>query len=147
MDKEKLNLVYISLGSNLGDKKDNLDKAINMLHLRIGKVTKQSTYITTKPEDMQNAGDFLNACVEIYTIFNPEELLNQLKKIEFEFGRDPSSKGKYESRIIDLDIIFFNQLIYESNKLKIPHPKYHLREFVLIPLREINCIFLANVIE
>lgn len=126
------------MGSNLGDKKNNLDKAIQLLNSRVGKITKQSKYIITKPVDIQNADDFLNACVEINTVLKPEELLIQLKKIEIELGRNIHSKGKNESRTIDLDIIFFNRLNYESKELKIPHSKYHLREFVLIPLSELD---------
>lgn len=137
MEKEKINLVYLSLGSNLGDKKKNLNKAIDLLNLRVGKITKHSSYITTKAVDMLDADDFVNACVELCTPLKPEELLNQLKKIEIELGRDSNSKGKNESRTIDLDIIFFNQLIYQSEELIIPHPRYHKREFVLIPLIEI----------
>jgi 2-amino-4-hydroxy-6-hydroxymethyldihydropteridine diphosphokinase len=141
--KEELNCVYISMGSNLGDKKDNLDKAINLLNSKVGKVAKQSTYIVTKAVGMQNADDFLNACIELHTSLKPLELLSQLKEIEIELGRQSNSKGKYESRTIDLDIIFFNQLIFSSKELTIPHPKYHLRDFVLIPLLEIN----SNIID
>jgi len=133
-----MNLVYIALGSNLGNKKENLDKAINLLNSSVGKVTKKSTYLVTKPVEMQSDENFLNACIELQTVFNPEELLNHMKNIEIELGRESNSKGKNESRTIDLDIIFFNQLIYNSNELKIPHPRYHLREFVLTPLMEIS---------
>ena len=133
-----MNLVYIALGSNLGNKKENLDKAINLLNSRVGEVTKKSSYLITKPVDMQSDEDFLNACIELQTVFNPEELLNHLKKIEIELGRKSNSKGKNESRSIDVDIIFFNQIIYNSNELKIPHTRYHLREFVLTPLMEIS---------
>ena len=138
MAKEEINRVYISLGSNLGERKENLNKAIDLLNSRVGKVTNQSNYINTKPVDMKNADDFINACIEIQTSYNPLELLSQLKKIEIELGRQSNSKGKNESRTIDLDIIFFNQLIFNSEELKIPHPRYHLREFVLHPLSELN---------
>lgn len=137
MEKDLINLVYLSLGSNIGDKKKYIDKAIDILNTRIGKITNQSKYHTTPAVDMPNADDFVNVCVELQTIFKPEELLNQLKIIEIELGRDKNSKGKNKSRKIDLDIIFFNQLIYCSKDLIIPHPRYHLRKFVLIPLIEI----------
>jgi 2-amino-4-hydroxy-6-hydroxymethyldihydropteridine diphosphokinase len=136
--REEINIAYIALGSNLGDKKSHLDKAIQILNSTIGNVIKQADYIETEPIDMLSKDLFLNTCIELKTPLSAIKLLVELKKIEENFGRNPSSKGKNESRTLDLDIIFFNQLIYSSIDLTIPHPRYHVRDFVLYPLKQIN---------
>ncbi len=138
MGREEINIAYIALGSNLGDKKSHLDKAIQILNSTIGNVIKQADYIETEPIDMLSKDLFLNTCIELKTPLSAIKLLVELKKIEENFGRNPSSKGKNESRTLDLDIIFFNQLIYSSIDLTIPHPRYHVRDFVLYPLKQIN---------
>jgi dihydroneopterin aldolase/2-amino-4-hydroxy-6-hydroxymethyldihydropteridine diphosphokinase len=101
-------------------------------------VTKQADYIETEPINMLSKDLFLNTCIELKTPLSAIELLVELKKIEETFGRNPGSKGKNESRTLDLDIIFFNKLIYSSIDLTIPHPRYHLRHFVLYPLKQIH---------
>jgi 2-amino-4-hydroxy-6-hydroxymethyldihydropteridine diphosphokinase len=136
--REEINIAYIALGSNLGDKKSHLDNAIQILNSTIGNVIKQADYIETEPIDMLSKDLFLNTCIELKTPLSAIKLLVELKKIEENFGRNPSSKGKNESRTLDLDIIFFNQLIYSSIDLTIPHPRYHVRDFVLYPLKQIN---------
>ena len=138
MGREEINTAYIAIGSNLGDKKSHLDNAIQLLNSTIGNVTKQADYIETEPIGMLSKDLFLNTCIELKTPLSAKELLDELKKIELDFGRKPSSKGKNESRILDLDIIFFNQSIYSSIDLTIPHPRYHSRNFVLYPLKQIN---------
>jgi 2-amino-4-hydroxy-6-hydroxymethyldihydropteridine diphosphokinase len=136
--REEINTAYIALGSNLGDKKSHLDNAIQVLNSTIGNVTKQADYIETEPINMLSKDLFLNTCIELITPLSAIELLVELKKIEETFGRNPGSKGKNESRTLDLDIIFFNKLIYSSIDLTIPHPRYHLRHFVLYPLKQIH---------
>ena len=138
MGREEINVSYIALGSNIGDKKAHLDNAISVLNATIGKVTKQARYIETEPVEMQTKDLFLNTCIEFETALSAQELLRELKKIEEQLGRSANSKGQYESRTIDLDVIFFNQLIFQSKELTIPHPRYHLREFVLNPMHELN---------
>jgi 2-amino-4-hydroxy-6-hydroxymethyldihydropteridine diphosphokinase len=136
--REEINVSYIALGSNIGDKKANLDNAISILNTTIGKVTKQARYIETEPVEMQTKELFLNTCIEFETAFSAKELLRELKKIEEKLGRSAHSKGQYESRTIDLDILFFNQVVFQSTELTIPHPRYHLRDFVIYPLMEVN---------
>jgi 2-amino-4-hydroxy-6-hydroxymethyldihydropteridine diphosphokinase len=136
--REEINVAYIALGSNIGDKKAHLDNAISILNTTIGKVTKQARYIETEPVEMKTKDLFLNTCIEFETALSEKELLIALKKIEEQLGRSARSKGQYESRTIDLDIIFFKQLTLQSIELTIPHPRYHLREFVLNPLHELN---------
>lgn len=138
MAEKKLNRVYISLGSNLGNREDTIYKSIEQLNLHVGKVVKQANLIETEPVEMKNAELFINTCVELLTSLTVEELLNELKQIEINLGRSSQSKGNNESRTIDLDILFYNNLVYSTENLSIPHPRYHKRDFVLIPLLELN---------
>jgi 2-amino-4-hydroxy-6-hydroxymethyldihydropteridine diphosphokinase len=137
-----LNRVFIALGSNLGNREENINKAIEVINSTIGKVIKQAKNIETEPVDMSNSNLFINTCIEVQTSLNVEYLLEELKNIEINLGRPSNSKGKNESRTIDLDIIFYNQIIYSSENLSIPHPNYHKRDFVLLPMLELDNHFI-----
>jgi 2-amino-4-hydroxy-6-hydroxymethyldihydropteridine diphosphokinase len=137
-----LNRVFIALGSNLGNREENINKAIEVINSTIGKVIKQAKNIETEPVDMSNSNLFINTCIEVQTSLNVEYLLEELKNIEINLGRPANSKGKNESRTIDLDIIFYNQIVYSSENLTIPHPNYHKRDFVLVPMLELDNQFI-----
>jgi len=124
----------IALGSNLGDRIDNLNKAFEMIEQRIGKITKRGIVLETEPVGMESESKFLNTCIETQTNLSASALLTELKKIEIDIGRPIDSKGKSLPRSIDLDIIFYDKLIISTSELTIPHSKYHLRDFVLEPL-------------
>ena len=142
MGEKGLNLAFIALGSNLGNRDENINKAIELINSTIGKVIKQAKNIETEPVDMYNANLFMNTCIEVQTSLNVEYMLDELKKIEINLGRPANSKGKNESRTIDLDIIFYNQIVYSSENLTIPHPNYHKRDFVLVPMLELDNQFI-----
>lgn len=142
MGEKGLNLAFIALGSNLGNREENINKAIELINSTIGKVIKQAKNIETEPVDMYNANLFMNTCIEVQTSLNVEYMLDELKKIEINLGRPANSKGKNESRTIDLDIIFYNQIVYSSENLTIPHPNYHKRDFVLVPMLELDNQFI-----
>ncbi|MCD8079735.1 MAG: 2-amino-4-hydroxy-6-hydroxymethyldihydropteridine diphosphokinase [Bacteroides sp.] len=130
--------VYLSLGSNLGNKEENLQRAIRNIEKRIGKIISQSAFYHTEPWGFESRNTFVNAAIGIDTLWAPEEVLLRLRDIEREMGRlYKSSGGKYADRIIDLDILLYNDLIYESPTLSIPHPLMRERKFVLEPLAEI----------
>lgn len=132
-------LAYLSLGSNLGDKLQNLDIAIQAIESNCGKVIKESLIYKTPPLGFDSEDNFLNMCISIEADLEPLELLNRLKKIEIEMGREKkSSNGVYVSRIIDIDIILFGNHILNSAELTIPHPRYTERRFVISPLRDIS---------
>lgn len=132
----KWNDVYLSLGSNMGEKEKNLEKAIEKISkLDNTFVTKKSKFHKTEPYGYEDQDEFVNACVEIKTLFYPEELIEKLLSIEKEMGR--VREFKWGPRLIDLDIIFFNREIINTDKLSVPHPYMHLRSFVLDPLSEI----------
>ena len=130
------NTAYLSIGSNLGEKKDNLLQAIRLLNEDpLTKVTKQSSFIETEPVGYTEQDDFLNAALEIKTLRTPEELLELIHTIEQELKR--VRKIHWGPRTIDLDIILFNDQIIQKDDLIIPHIEMTNRLFVLEPLCEI----------
>ena len=139
-----MHTVYLSLGTNLGDKKHNLVSAIKEIERRIGPVRAQSAFLTTEPWGFESENTFLNAAVRVETELSPNALLRVTQQIEREMGRtqkssvDPQqSKVIYHDRIIDIDILLLVDLHINTKKLTIPHPHMHERDFVLIPLKEI----------
>lgn len=132
----KWHTVYLSLGTNMGDKKKNLLEAIEKIgKLENTKVTSQSTILETEPFGYTEQDMFLNACIEIKTLFTPQELLEKLLGIELEMGRVRTIK--WGPRIIDIDILFFDDEIIQDKNLAVPHPWISERMFVLEPLCEI----------
>ena len=132
----KWHTVYLSLGTNMGDKKKNLLEAIGKIgKLENTKVTSQSTILETEPFGYTEQDMFLNACIEIKTLFTPQELLEKLLSIELEMGRVRTIK--WGPRIIDIDILFFDDEIIQDKNLAVPHPWISERMFVLEPLCEI----------
>ena len=129
-------IVYISLGSNQGDKFKNLQAAIDLIFIRIGKVLIISK-VYKSPAFGFDGDEFLNTCICIETAFNPSQLLKELLKIEKLLGRVRTKKKGYQSRSIDLDIIFFEDEIVNTKILKLPHPEMENRRFVLMPLNDI----------
>lgn len=140
---------YLGLGSNIGDRKTRLEKAIEAVDaLPATYVTKVSGMIQTKAcgkWDSSSAGDFLNCCVEIETALEPERLLERLKEIERKQGRpgkdrsfDENGERIYSDRCIDIDILLYGRRKIKTEKLEIPHPRMRERDFVMIPLKQIN---------
>jgi len=131
-------IAYLSIGTNLGDRLGNINKAIELLSPEVGVLIEKSRIHVTEPHGFLSDDDFLNLCVSVKTSLSPKELLIKLKHIEVEIGRTKKSKeGVYESRLIDLDIILYDNTILDSQELRIPHPRYTERLFVLKPLNEI----------
>lgn len=136
MIERKRHKAYIGLGSNIGDRKNYLKEAINRICAEKNvEIKKQSSFIVTKPWGYIDQEDFLNAVVEIETILEAEELMDLLLEIELEFDR--KREIKWGPRTIDLDIIMYDELISSNEKVILPHPRMHEREFVLKPLNEI----------
>ena len=132
----KWHTAYLSLGSNMGDKKSNLLNAIDHISkLSNTSVTKSSTILETDPYGYTDQDMFLNSCVEVKTLFSSEELIKELLNIENNMGR--VRKFKWGPRLIDLDILLFDNEIINEENLTIPHPFMHDRLFVLEPLSEI----------
>ena len=129
--------VYIALGSNLGDKFKNLQIALDKIHTAVGSIRKISK-VYSSPASGFEGDEFNNACALVHTELKPEKLLSALKKIEKQMGRDPKTKGNYQNRIIDLDVLYYHDEVFKSKKLQIPHPEIANRRFVLLPLNDLN---------
>jgi 2-amino-4-hydroxy-6-hydroxymethyldihydropteridine diphosphokinase len=131
--------VYLGLGSNLGDCRKNLERAIRLIDDRVGHVVRQSSFIETEPWGFESRNRFVNAVVRCETTKTPREVLVLTQQIERDLGRKKKSvKGQYVDRTIDIDILLYDDLTVNEPDLTIPHPLMHERDFVMIPLREIK---------
>ena len=130
-------VAYLCLGSNIGDKVGYLQQAVKLLTLS-GKVTvvRTSALYETEPWGNKDLDWFVNGVIEVKTKLTPRELLELCKNTERQMGRTPSEK-KYEARIIDIDILFYGDLIIDEPDLKIPHEHLHERAFAIVPLLEL----------
>lgn len=143
-----LNNVYLGLGSNLGDKAENIASAIKHIEKRIGNLVSLSALFITKPVGFQSENLFINAACHIATDLSLIEVLDQTQAIEREMGRDKKSVNKaYSDRIIDIDILLYNNLIYTDKRVTIPHPFMHERDFVLSPLKEVAADVLHPILK
>jgi 2-amino-4-hydroxy-6-hydroxymethyldihydropteridine diphosphokinase len=127
-------IVYLSLGSNLGDRSSNLGLALEKLR-EVGKVTAVSSFYDTEPVELQSQPWFLNCAVKLDTEKMPRQLMASILAIEQEMGRQ--RKQQKGPRTIDIDILLFGSSIIDIPSLTVPHPKLHQRRFVLEPLAEI----------
>lgn len=131
-------IVYFSLGSNLGDKEGNIREAINRIGELIGEVDRQSTLLITEPWGFESDNSFVNAAVRCITTLSPFEILHLTQDIERAMGRTvKSSDGQYHDRIIDIDILMYDDIHITTPELTLPHPLMKERDFVMIPLSEI----------
>ncbi len=137
---------YIALGSNKGSKFDNLQEALTAIHNQVGTIRSISKIYKTEALGFEG-DDFFNACVLVETALKPKKLLKTLLQIEKDLGRERSKKEGYQSRTIDLDIIFYDDEIVGSKSLVIPHPEAHKRQFVLQPLHDIAAKKVHPVLE
>lgn len=140
-----MNIVYISFGSNIGDRKKAIEAALDLINQNQMKITKRSKIYETEPYGYTDQPIFLNGAVEVETELNCREVLERLLNIEKEVGR--VRKFKWGPRLIDLDIIFFNDEIYDEENLKVPHVDMQNRDFVLKPLNELCPDFIHPVFK
>lgn len=135
------NKATLLLGTNLGDREINLARAIKGVEKEVGNISFKSKVKETKPVGFTAEMDFYNQIIQVDTILSPIKLLNTLKHIESKMGRiytKPKKGEKYTSRIIDLDILFYNDIVYNSCKLTLPHEQVFKRDFVSKMLDEIR---------
>ena len=138
MNPANTHMVYLGLGTNLGDKQKNLNDAIRMLGNQVGEVEKVSSVIETEPEGFKSDNMFLNAVVKVRTSLSPFEILDITQDVEKSLGRkEKSSNGIYHDRVIDIDILLYDDINISTPRLVIPHPRMTQREFVMTPLAEI----------
>lgn len=130
--------VYLSLGTNLGNRKRNIREAIDKIGEQIGVVKRQSALYETKPWGYSSPNGFINSCVMVLTAMAPRQVLEATQRIEQEMGRILKSvNGEYHDRIIDIDILMIDDLVIDEPDFKIPHPLMEERDFVMKPLKEI----------
>jgi 2-amino-4-hydroxy-6-hydroxymethyldihydropteridine diphosphokinase len=134
----KCHTAFISIGSNLGNKLANCYDAIDAIRRTgAGRIVAQSKFYYTEPVDFVDQDWFVNAALKIETVLEPLALLSALQEIQMTAGRK-SGGIRYGPRIIDLDIIFYDNIIFEHERLMIPHPRMHKRRFVLQPICDID---------
>jgi 2-amino-4-hydroxy-6-hydroxymethyldihydropteridine diphosphokinase len=129
--------VFLGLGTNMGNRAENLSKAAKSIEIEIGRVLKTSSVYETEPWGFHSEEQFLNMVLCAETVLPPSEVLKRILSIETLLGRVRGG-NQYVSRVIDIDILLYDDQIIEEESLKIPHPLFHERKFVLVPLCEIE---------
>jgi len=142
-----MNVTYLCLGGNIGDREMALKHALLKIKEQIGEISAQSSIYETEAWGVENQQAYLNQCIEVKTNLSVSSLIESLLLIEKELGRMRTISATYEPRTIDLDILFYNDVIVNEPKLIVPHPRLHLRKFVLIPLNEIASNYLHPLLN
>lgn len=133
-----MHTIYLSLGTNLGSREDNLERALHLLQEQVGALLRRSSVHETTPWGFESSHMFLNLCVCMATSLSPLQLLATTKQIERQLGRtQKSAHGHYADRLIDIDILLYDDAHINEPGLVIPHPHMYEREFVMMPLNEI----------
>lgn len=131
--------VFLGLGSNLGERQANIERAIELISERVGEVIRRSSLIETEPWGFESENKFLNGVILCETTLTPRQVLRKTQKIERDMGRKKKTSSlQYSDRPIDIDILLYDDLMVDEPDLKIPHPRMQEREFVMIPLKEIG---------
>lgn len=136
----RIHTIYLSLGSNLGDRESNILHAIELINERVGEVIRRSSLIETEPWGFDSENKFLNGVICCETTLTPRQVLRKTQKIERDMGRKKKTVNSqlYSDRPIDIDILLYDDLTVDEPDLKIPHPLMQERDFVMIPLNEIG---------
>ncbi len=130
--------VYLGLGTNIGDKENNLRQAIEALSLALGYPVACSHMMESEPWGFESTNSFLNCAIAFDTTMTPMQVLDTTEEIERRLGRTSKShNGQYSDRVIDIDILLYSNDIINEERLTVPHPHLHKRDFVLTPLKEI----------
>lgn len=141
-----MNTAFLCLGSNLGHREINLNDAALMIERLCGTIKNSSSIYETDPWGSSSEFKYLNQVIELHTGLPPHALLKELLNIEKNLGRTRNS-NQNSDRTIDIDILFYNHCILNTAGLQLPHPRLHLRKFVLMPLNEINQTFIHPVFK
>ncbi len=132
-----MSVAYLCLGGNIGDREASIHQALEKINRQAGKIISRSGIFETAAWGVTNQQAYLNVCVGIETELSSDKLIKVLLEIEKELGRERNLYHTYEPRTIDIDILFYENEIIHRDDLTVPHPRLHLRKFVLIPLSEI----------
>ena len=139
--------VFLSIGGNLNNTEEKFERLFSLLQERVGKITLESSYYQSDAWGFESEYPFINIALEIQTELSPFELLQETQSIEKELGREEKTTTSYQDRTMDIDIIFYDNEIIKTSNLEIPHPKMHLRDFVLTPLNEICPNFIHPILK
>lgn len=142
-----MNVAFLCLGGNIGNREFTLKQAVEKINHEIGKVISQSNYYETEAWGVDNQEKYLNQCICVETQLPSNQVLKKSLEIELSLGRKRNHKETYEPRTLDIDMLFYNSDIIQTKELNIPHPRLHLRKFVLIPLNEIASSFLHPILN
>jgi 2-amino-4-hydroxy-6-hydroxymethyldihydropteridine diphosphokinase len=136
--------IFLAFGSNLGNKKENIETAYKIIEKQIGKIISQSAFYVTEPKDFNSDNFFINSVCEIASELSLLKVFSITQQIEVEIGRiQKSNNGHYFDRLIDIDLLMYDNVVVNTYEITVPHPRFHLRSFVLIPFAEIA----SNVIH
>lgn len=139
---EVMNISYLLLGGNIGNSLQVFLQCHKQISTEVGEISLMSSCYESEPWGFNHKSKFANQVLKVSTLLDPFQLLEKCQLIERQFGRKRSSDDGYQARIIDIDILFFNDLILDGDNLEIPHPRLHLRRFTLLPFDEINSNFI-----
>jgi 2-amino-4-hydroxy-6-hydroxymethyldihydropteridine diphosphokinase len=139
--------VYLVVGGNLNNTAEKFERLFLLLRGRVGEITLQSSYYQSKADGFESEYPFINIALCLQTELSPFELLQETQSIEKELGRTSKTTTSYQDRTMDIDIIFYDNAIIKTQNLEIPHPRMHLRDFVLTPLNEIAPNFVHPVLK
>lgn len=142
-----MNVAYLCLGGNIGDREKAIELALLKISQQVGEIQSKSEIYETEAWGVINQQAYLNQCIEVKTNLASKDLINTLLLIEKNLGRERTLNITYEPRTIDIDILFYNMDIINTDELIVPHPRLHLRKFVLIPLNEIASNYLHPLLN
>ena len=140
-----MNTLYLLIGGNLGDRTANLERAKELIANEIGVITKQSSIYETEAWGNQDQRSFLNQAIIVNSKLNASKSMETILEIEYKMGRERNQKN--DPRIIDIDILFYNNEIIHISHLTVPHPQIQNRKFVLVPLNEIASDYIHPVLK
>lgn len=130
--------LYLSLGTNLGDRHENLSRALELIGREVGTIVSASDITETEPWGFESSNCFLNMAIKVDTTLQPLDVLHMTQEIERKLGRTQKSVNKeYHDRLIDIDILLYDDLVMNTPELTIPHPLMYERDFVMKPLLQI----------
>lgn len=136
-----MNALFLCLGGNMGNRAALLKEALELIRSKIGPIECQSSVYETEAWGHTSNRGYYNMVVQVSTLLSAEEVLRICLSIEGQLGRTRSGVG-YQDRTMDIDIIFYNTMISKNQDLTVPHPRFHLRNFVLVPLQEIAALYI-----
>lgn len=142
-----MNVAFLGLGGNTGNRLDNLNRALTELETRCGKILKTSSVYETESWGFVSDKKHLNQVVKLETKLNAQELLKEILEIEKKQGRKRKKNQSYGDRSLDIDLLFFNKERIHEKNLQVPHPRFHLRNFTLVPFHEIEPNFVHPVLK